>query len=145
MPIADGQQQLKVCKIWIKLWAASFKTFLNANPKFCHETWPDIMTSLSHGAADWSFCISSQWACCSTFKHLASACCSSCSALQKPSAFPSSTCIDLLQGDFTYAIYEGYFIYVVCAAALFAHMLTGSSLMKKITPNLEIWTLIKKG
>ncbi len=46
-----------------------------------------------------SFCISSQWACCSTFKYLANACCSSWSELQKPSTFPSSTCIDLLRGD----------------------------------------------
>ncbi len=52
------------------------------------------------------FCISSQWACCSTFKYLASACCSSCSALQKPSTFPSSTCIDLLQGDFMYVTFH---------------------------------------
>ncbi len=40
-----------------------------------------------------SFCISSQWAFCSTFKFLVSACCGSYSALQKPSTFPSSTCI----------------------------------------------------
>ncbi len=52
------------------------------------------------------FCISSQWACCSTFKYLASACCSSCSALQKSSTFPSSTCIDLLQGDFMYITFH---------------------------------------
>ncbi len=41
-----------------------------------------------------SSCISSQWARWSTSKCLASACCSSCCALQKPSSFPSSTCID---------------------------------------------------
>ncbi len=44
-----------------------------------------------------SFRMSSQWARCSTFKYSASACCSSCSSIQKPSTFPSSTCIDLLR------------------------------------------------
>ncbi len=51
-------------------------------------------------------CISSQWACCSTFKYLASVCCSSSSVLQKLSTFPSSTCIDLLWGD--HVSYGGY-------------------------------------
>ncbi len=54
-----------------------------------------------------SFHISSQWACCSTFKYLASACFSSCSILQKPSTFPSSTCIDLLRSNFM--CYIGFF------------------------------------
>ncbi len=40
-----------------------------------------------------------------------------CSALQKPSTFPSSTCIDLLQGD-SCMLYGGY-SYVICAAAVF--------------------------
>ncbi len=44
------------------------------------------------------------WAHCSTFKYLVSACGSSCSALQKPSTFPSSTCIALLWGSFMYAM-----------------------------------------
>ncbi len=57
-----------------------------------------------------SFHISSQWACCSTFKYLANACCSSCSVLQKPSSFPSSTCIVLLRGDYMYVILWGYFM-----------------------------------
>ncbi len=40
-------------------------------------------------------------------------------ALQKPSTFPSSTCIDLLLDDLTYFIYiEGLF-HVICAAAVF--------------------------
>jgi len=43
-----------------------------------------------------SCCISSQWANCSAFKHLVSICCSSAACFQKPSTFPSSTCIDLL-------------------------------------------------
>ncbi len=59
-----------------------------------------------------SFHISSQWACCLTFKHLASVCCSSCNALQKPSTFPSSTCIDLLWVNLIYALYGGYLLYV---------------------------------
>ncbi len=49
---------------------------------------------------------------CSTFKYLAGACCSSCNALQRPSTFPSSTCIDILRGDFMYVIHGGHFIYV---------------------------------
>ncbi len=61
-------------------------------------------------------CIGSQWARCSTFKYLANACCSSSSALQKPSTFPSSTCIDLLWGD--HVCYGGY-SWVICAAAVF--------------------------
>ncbi len=71
------------------------------NSRWCSPiglTQSDIMTSLSHGTADWFFCIISQWACCSVFKNLTSACCSSCSMLQKPSSIPSSTCIDLLRG-----------------------------------------------
>ncbi len=52
------------------------------------------------------------WACCSMFKYSASACYSSCSALE-PSTLPSSTCIDLLWGDFMYVIYGGYFICVI--------------------------------
>ncbi len=64
-----------------------------------------------------SFCISRQWACCSTFKYLASAFCSNCSTLQKPSTFSSSTCIDLLRGDWC-MLYGGYFIYVMCNSSI---------------------------
>ncbi len=74
---------------------------LSWNSRWCSPiglTQSDIMTSLSHGTADWFFCIISQWACCSVFKNLTSACCSSCSMLQKSSSIPSSTCIDLLRG-----------------------------------------------
>ncbi len=82
----------------------------------------DLLTSLSHGTADSAVlsCIGSQWALCSTFKYMTSACCSSWSMLQKPSTFPSSTCIDLLWGD-SCMLYGGYSIYViqVCAAAVF--------------------------
>ncbi len=63
-------------------------------------------------------CIGSQWARCSTFRYMTSACCSSCSLLQKPSTFPSSTCIDLLWGD-SCMLYGGYFMYVICTAAVF--------------------------
>ncbi len=63
-------------------------------------------------------CIGSQWAHCSIFKYMTSACCISCSMLQKPSTFPSSTCIDLLQGD-SYMLYGGYLMYVIFAAAVF--------------------------
>ncbi len=64
--------------------------------RFCHKTldgavWSDIMTSL--------------------FPR--------CRVLQKPSTFPSSTCIDLLQGDLMHVIYRSYWIYVTCAAAIF--------------------------
>ncbi len=41
-----------------------------------------------------------------------------CSVLQKPSTFPSSTCIDLLRGD-SCMLYGGYFMCVICAAAVF--------------------------
>ncbi len=56
-------------------------------------------------------------ACCSTLKYSSSACWSSCSTLQKPSSSPSSTCIDLLWGDFIYVLQRGYF--VTCTAAVF--------------------------
>ncbi len=64
------------------------------------------------------FCISSQWACCSTFKYLASACCSSCSALQRPSTFPSSTCIDLLRDDSCMLHMGVIHIYVKCSSSI---------------------------
>ncbi len=54
-------------------------------------------------------CISSQWA---------SACCSSCSVVQKPSTFPSSTCIDLLWGD-SCILYMRVILDVICTAAAF--------------------------
>ncbi len=54
------------------------------------------------------FCISSQWTYCSTLEYLASVCCSSCSALQELSTFPSSTCLDLLWDNFTSVICVGY-------------------------------------
>ncbi len=63
-------------------------------------------------------CIGSQWAHCLTFKYMTSACCISCSVLQTPSTFPSSTCIDLLQGD-SCMLYGGYLMYVIFAAAEF--------------------------
>ncbi len=68
-------------------------------------------------------CISSQWARCSAFKYVASAYCSSCSALQKPSTFPSSTCIDLLWGDLC-MLYGGYFIHMFSSS--FSYMLTAA-------------------
>ncbi len=36
--------------------------------------------------------------------------CSSCRALQKPSTFPSSTCLDLLRANFMYAIVVNFFL-----------------------------------
>ncbi len=63
-------------------------------------TQSDVMTSLSHGTADW-FCpvsvaneLTAQYS--NTWLLFAVAV---CSTLQKPSTFPSSTCIDLLRGD----------------------------------------------
>ncbi len=50
-------------------------------------------------------------------KYLVCACCSCCSMLQKPSTFPSSTCIDLPQGDS--CMLWGLFTYVISAAAVF--------------------------
>ncbi len=52
--------------------------------------------------------------CCTAFKYLGSSCYSSCSTLQKPSTFPSSTCIDLLW-SYSCMLYRGYYsIYVIC-------------------------------
>ncbi len=62
-----------------------------------------------------SFVSAAKWAHCSTFKYLAGACCSSCSELQKPPTFPSSTCIDLLRGDL--CMLYGVILYMLCAAA----------------------------
>ncbi len=69
------------------------------------------------------FCFSRQWACCATFKYLASAFCSLCSMLQKPFTSPSSTCIDLLQGDSMYVKYGGdsYMLYLQQQYILHAH------------------------
>ncbi len=46
--------------------------------------------------------------------------------LQKPSTFPSSTCMDLLRGDFMYVIYGCYFIYM-CSSSI-SYMLTAGCL-----------------
>ncbi len=46
----------------------------------------------------------------SPFKYMASACCNSCNVLQKPSSFPSSTCIVLLWGDYMYVILWVFFM-----------------------------------
>ncbi len=115
---------------------------------FCHETldgtvWTqsDIMTSLFKWCR-WlvSFCINSQWAFSSAFKHSASARCSSCSAFQKPSTFPSSTCTDLLWGDFMHFIYRGYFIYVMQYVQqqyfLYAHSSISACFGNSKSPNL---------
>ncbi len=74
------------------------------------------------------FCISSQWACCSTFSYLARAYCSSCSLLQKPCTFPSSNCIDLLWGNVIHVIYGGYFICYMCSSSSISNMLTAACL-----------------
>ncbi len=66
--------------------------------------------------------ISSQ--CCSTFKCLTSACYGSRSTLQKPSTFPSSTCIDLLRGD-SCMLYGGYFICYMWSNSI-SYMLTAA-------------------
>ncbi len=47
-----------------------------------------------------------------------------CSMFQKPSAFPSSTCIDLLQGDLC-MLYGGYFMHVICSSSI-SSMLTAA-------------------
>ncbi len=66
------------------------------NPKFCHERWCRPIGSYSIWYNDiiihmaqliGYFRVNSQLTCCSTFKYSASACCSSCTALQKPSTF----------------------------------------------------------
>ncbi len=49
---------------------------------------------------------------------MTSACCSSLQRAQKPSTFPSSTCIDMLRGD-SCMLYGGYSMYVIFAAAVF--------------------------
>ncbi len=61
------------------------------------------------------------------FKYLFRACNSCCSTLQKPFIFPSSTCIDLLWGDFMYVIHGGYFIYVMCSRSI-SYMITAACL-----------------
>ncbi len=112
--------QVKLCllhkSILILQFVKTNGTCVCDNPMFCHETldgavWSDIMTSLFTWCC-WlvSFHISSQWACL-TFKYLTGACCSS--VLQKPSISPSSTCIDLLRGDFMWYIWGLFPIYFV--------------------------------
>ncbi len=68
---------------------------------------------------------SSQWACFLSFKYLASVCCSNCRELQKPSTSPSSTCIDLLQGDFMYVIHRLFHICYMCSSSI-SYMLTAA-------------------
>ncbi len=82
-------------------------TPVSRNTEFWHETLvgagltqSDLMTSISHGTADWFSPVSvaneltAQYS--NTWLLFAVAV---SSALQKPSTFPSSTCIDLLRGD----------------------------------------------
>ncbi len=126
---------------------------------FCHETLDgagrtltqsDIITSLLMVQLI-GFCrISGQWARCSAFKYLAGACCSSCSTLQKPSTFTSSTCIDLLRGDSCMG-YGGYFICYMCNSSI-SYMLTAACLFILIsvlihrgqTPTLQLHPIEEK-
>ncbi len=82
-------------------------------------TQSDLLTSLSPGSWLVFSCISNQWVDYSIFKYLALVCCSSRSTLQKPSTFPSSTCIDLLWGD-SCMLYGGY-SFVLNVQQYFAH------------------------
>ncbi len=92
------------------------------NTEFWHPiglTQSGLMTSLSHGTADWFSPVlvanelAAQYS--NIWLVLAVAV---CSMLQKPSTFPSSTCIDLLPGD-SCMLHGGYFMYVIFAAAVF--------------------------
>ncbi len=108
---------------------------LSWNSRWCSPiglTQSDIMTSLSHGTADWFFCIISQWACCSVFKNLTSVCCSSCSMLQKPSTIPSSTCIDLLDVSYMWGLFH-----VISAASVAVARLCSS---RSVLPRPNTWT-----
>ncbi len=84
----------------------SFKAGTRSHYPKTFLTQSKIMTSLIT-LHSWlvSFHTSSQWARCLRFKYLASAC---CSTLQKVSTFPSSTCIDLLWGNFMYVFIHIY-------------------------------------
>ncbi len=105
--------------VFFKKWCLLTVNNLN----LCHETldgavWHnDIIILMAQLIGYFSY--QQPISCSSTFKYLSSACCSSCSTHQKPSTFPSSTCIDLLQGNFVYVILRGYFIHVICTAAVF--------------------------
>ncbi len=112
-------------------------------------TQSDLLTSLSRDSWLVFSCISSQWAQCSIFKYLALVCCSSRSTLQKPSTFPSSTCIDLLWGD-SCMLYGGYSYGYMCSSSI-SYMLAaaccgcivGSSKQqhsRSIPPRLNTWT-----
>ncbi len=86
-------------------------------------TQSDLMTSLSHGTADWFSPVSvaneltAQYY--NTWLLFAVAV---CSALQKTSTFPSSTCIDLLRGDHVYYMGVIYMCYM-CRSSI-SYMLT---------------------
>ncbi len=113
--------------------------FSSAMKLLMAQTQSDIITSLFTWHS-WlvTFHIS-QWDFCSAFKFLASACCSSCSMLQKPSTFPSSTCIVLLQGNLMYVIHGGYFICVTCSYMLLALLQQQSS--RSFPPRPNTFTL----
>ncbi len=80
-------------------------------------TQSDLMTSLSHGTADWFSpeSVANELAAQHSNIWLVLTV-AVCRVLQKPSTFPSSTCIDLLRGD-SCMLYGGYFLYVIWAAA----------------------------
>ncbi len=80
-------------------------------------TQSDLMTSLSHGTADWFSPVSVANELSAQHSNIWLVfVVAVCSVLQKPSTFPSSTCIDLLRGD--HVCYRGLFISVICAAEI---------------------------
>ncbi len=88
-------------------------------------TQSDLMTSLSHGTADWlsPVSVANELSAQHSNIWLVLAVAVS-SVLQKPSTFPSSTCIDLLRGD-SCMLYGGYFICYICSSSI-SYMLTAA-------------------
>ncbi len=101
-------------------------------------TQSDLMTSLSHGTADWFSPVSVANELSAQHSHIwLVLVVAVCSVLQKPSTFPSSTCIDLLQGD-SCMLWGGYFMYDIFAAAVF---LTCS---QRKTYNFDVFQRLKR-
>ncbi len=79
--------------------------------------------SIWHGAADWFSPVSVANELAAAFQILGSVCCSSSSVIQpSPLTFPSSTCIDLIWGDW-YMLYMGVISYYMCSSSI-SYMLT---------------------
>ncbi len=109
--------------IWVSLLLKSWKwygipcNFRHYIKTFCHESLDGSPIVLTHISSH-SFCISSQWACHSTFKYVASACCSS-------SPSPASP---VLLGDFMYVIHRNDFIYIYMCSSSMSYLLTAACL-----------------